>query len=100
MRRDTVAGGEGIGVWFWPASSDTNSLPRAVTAPADGSAPPFVFTGSNATGYDRSELNKWGQPAAFFPNIANSSVNTPDPNQPVCDMQRFFEPHEIIINLT
>ncbi|EPQ26101.1 uncharacterized protein PFL1_06309 [Pseudozyma flocculosa PF-1] len=104
MRRDTRAGGEGISVWFWPATTPISSLPAAVAAGADGSAPKYVVTNANATGADRSELDKWGQPAAFFPNIANATASpaalTGSSDEGVCQMENYFEEHEIIINLT
>ncbi|KAN0062255.1 hypothetical protein ACQY0O_005436 [Thecaphora frezii] len=103
MRRDTRADGDGISVWFWPATTPASSLPLAVAAAADGSAPKYVMMDANATGHDRAELERWGEPAAFFPNIANATASQGALEggvDGVCQMQDFFEEHEIIINLT
>lgn len=104
MRRETRPGDPGISVYFWPISTAPSAMPAAVAAIANGvSAPKYVVTNSNATGNDRSELAKWGQPSAFFANTANSSASasalaTGDGS--VCQMQDYFDEHEIIINLT
>ncbi|SAM81167.1 related to endo-1,3(4)-beta-glucanase [Ustilago bromivora] len=104
VRRETRPGDRGIGVYFWPITSSPSSLPSAVAALSDGvSTPKYVVTNSNATGNDRSELNKWGTPSAFFANTANSSA-TPASlaggDGSVCEMNKFFDEHTIIINLS
>lgn len=104
VRRETRPGDPGIGVYFWPITANPSNLPEAVSALANGvSAPKYVVTNSNATGNDRSELNKWGTPQAFFANTANSSA-TPEAlatgEGSVCQMQNYFDKHEIIINLS
>lgn len=71
VRRETRPGEPGIGVYFWPISTNPSSLPGAVSAVADGaSAPKYVVTNSNATGNDRTELNKWGPASGVFPERA------------------------------
>lgn len=104
LRRETQPGDPGIGVYFWPISTSPSAMPRVVSAIADGvSAPKYVVTNSNATGNDRSELNKWGQPSAFFANTANSSATAAvlaTGNGSICQMQNYFDQHEIIINLS
>ncbi|KIS70743.1 uncharacterized protein UMAG_01898 [Mycosarcoma maydis] len=104
LRRETRPGDPGIGVYFWPISTAPSAMPAVVAAIANGeSAPKYVVTNSNATGNDRSELNKWGQPSAFFANTANASA-TPEALATgagsVCQMQNYFDEHEIIINLS
>lgn len=84
MTRDTVRGGAGISVYFWPASTPLDSMPSAVAAAA-GSAPKFVLTDINRTAEDAA---KWGLSAAHFTNDG------------MCDMSQFFGQQEIIINLT
>lgn len=104
VRRETRPGDPGIGVYFWPITTSASSLPSAVAAIADGtSAPKYVVTNSNATGTDRSELNKWGRPQAFFANTANSSASATalaTGEGSVCQMPNYFGEHEIIINLS
>ncbi|SNX82950.1 related to endo-1,3(4)-beta-glucanase [Melanopsichium pennsylvanicum] len=104
VRRETRPGEPGIGVYFWPISTNPSSLPSAVAATADGaSAPKYVVTNSNATGNDLAELNKWGRPSAFFANTANSSATSTalaTGDGSVCQMQNYFDEHEIIINLS
>ncbi|TKY87307.1 hypothetical protein EX895_003984 [Sporisorium graminicola] len=104
MRRETRPGDPGIGVYFWPMSTSPSSLPAAVAAIADGvSAPKYVVTNRNATGNDRTELNKWGVPSAFFPNVLNSSASPAvlaAGSADVCQMASYFDQHEIIINLS
>lgn len=104
VRRETRPGDPGISVYFWPITASVSSLPAAVAAVADGtSAPKYVVTNSNATGNDRAELNKWGTPGAFFANTANSSASPAalaTGEGSVCQMQNYFDEHEIIINLS
>lgn len=104
LRRETQLGGPGIGVYFWPASTASSSLPAVVAATADGrSAPMYVVTDANATGTDLTELRKWGNPSAFFPNTANATASTTalaTGDGSVCQMSNYFDDHEIIINLT
>lgn len=103
VRRETRPGDPGIGVYFWPITTSPSFLPAAVAAIADVSAPKYVVTHHNATGNDRTELNKWGVPSAFFPNIANSAVSPASliaGNATVCQMSNYFDKHEIIINLS
>lgn len=104
VRRKTQPGDPGIGIYFWPITANRSSLPSVVAAFADGnSAPKCVVTNSNATGNDRTELNKWGTPNAFFVNTANASASATalqTGNGSVCQMGHYFDGHEIIINLT
>ncbi|CBQ72131.1 related to endo-1,3(4)-beta-glucanase [Sporisorium reilianum SRZ2] len=104
VRRETRPGDAGIGVYFWPITTSPSFLPAAVAAIADGvSAPKYVVTNRNATGNDRTELNKWGLPAVFFPNVPASSVSPAAQsagNASVCQMSKYFDQHEIIINLS
>jgi hypothetical protein len=104
VRRETRPGDPGIGVYFWPITTAISSLPAAVAAAADGtSAPKYVVTNSNATGNDRSELSKWGTPAAFFANTPNATASQTalaTGQGSVCQMENYFDEHEIIINLS
>lgn len=89
MTRDTVAGGSGISVYFWPASASPPNLIASSTA-----APYLVIPDVNASASSNSlttssEGQNWGYPAAHFPNNAST-----------CDMQKYYGQHEIIINLS
>ncbi|KAK0564575.1 hypothetical protein OC861_004222 [Tilletia horrida] len=104
MLRDTQPGGNGISVYFWPASTPISQIPLAVRS-APGQAPHRVITSPYdlAPGGNNNSLNllpdktyQWGLPAAFFPNTpAGQTVSGGS-----CQMDNFFEDHSIIINLT
>lgn len=92
MVRDTQPGGYGvrmrtyqIAVWFWPEDAPHGTIPDAVAAPANNSAPPFVDTG------DASMMSKWGKPDAFFGASGEDAT---------CPMDKFFAKHEIIFDIT
>lgn len=86
MIRDTVAGGAGISVFFFPATTSNSSLPTAFQYPAL----PYLQTDDNVTSSAYTTLSSiWSTPIAHFPN-SNSS----------CAMQNYFEPHQIILDIT
>ncbi|PWN43788.1 hypothetical protein IE81DRAFT_321952 [Ceraceosorus guamensis] len=96
--------GPGISIYFYPSSTSSTDLPSFLST---NRTLPFVLTGLNATNPalgGRSDEN-WGRPAAFFPTTptpalrAIGSSNTTD-DAPSCPMDRYFDEHEIIINLT
>ncbi|KAL9931443.1 hypothetical protein V8E36_009729 [Tilletia maclaganii] len=95
MLRDTAARGNGISVYFWPASASPNSIPISVRA-APGAAPRRVITSpfDLAEGGNKSAtINKlpdktyeWGLPSAFFPNTAPGA----NFEGAQCQMDQFF----------
>ncbi|CAD6965213.1 unnamed protein product [Tilletia laevis] len=104
MLRDTAPGGNGISVYFWPASASDSSVPLAVRA-QPGSAPRRVITSPQdlAPGGNNNTQNKlpgktyeWGLPAAFFANTAPGATA----KGAQCQMDQFFDDHTIIINLS
>ncbi|UZJ57253.1 hypothetical protein CBS101457_006573 [Exobasidium rhododendri] len=86
MVRDTVADGAGISVYFWPMSATGESLPSALSYPALA----YLQTDTNVTSSAYTTQSAlWSTPIAHFPNL-NSS----------CAMQNYFEPHQIIFDIT
>jgi len=86
MVRDTIAGGDGISVYFWSATTSDDSLPTALQYPAL----PYLQTDTNVTSIAyTTQSSLWSRPAAHFPN-SNST----------CAMQNYFEPHQIILDTT
>jgi hypothetical protein len=84
MVRDTIEGGQGISVYFWP--SNTTNLPTALQYPAL----PYMQTDTNVTSIAyTTQSTAWSTPNAHFPN-SNST----------CAMQNYFEPHNIILDTT
>lgn len=86
MVRDTAIGGQGISIYFWPASTSSQSIPTALL----DSPLPYLTTSTNVTSLAYSTQNsRWLTPAAHFPN-SNSS----------CEMAKYYDAHNIIFDTT